>query len=72
MNVLKAFFWKIRCPPKIKRFLWQLVTRCVAVKNNLQARGITGDICSTRYEADEESINHVFFECLLALQVCAP
>ena len=67
VDVLKSFCWKIRCPPKIKHFLWQLVIGCVAVKKNLQARGITGDICCARCGADEKSINHVFFECPLAL-----
>jgi len=68
---LKAFCWKLRCPPKIKHFLWQLVSGCVAVKKNLQARGIQGDICCARCGADEESINHVFFECPPAIQVWA-
>ena len=61
VDVLKAYCWKLRCPPKIKHFLWQLVSGCVAVKKNLQARGIQGDICCARCGADEESINHVFF-----------
>ena len=68
---LKSFCWKVRCPPKLKHFLWQLVTGCIAVKKNLQARGITGDICCTRCGPEEESINHVFFECPPALQVWA-
>ena len=66
-----AFCWKIRCPPKLKHFLWQLVTGCIAVKKNLHARGIQGDTCCARCGASEESINHVFFECPPALQVWA-
>jgi len=34
-------------------------------------RGIQGDICCARCGADEESINHVFFECPPAIQVWA-
>ena len=71
VDVLKAFCWKICCPPKIKHFLWQLVTWFIAVKKNLQTRGIHGDICCARCGADEESINHVFFECPPTLQVWA-
>lgn len=67
VDALKAFCWKVHCLPKIKHFLWQLVTGCVAVKKNLKVRGITGDICCARCRADEESINHVFFECSPAL-----
>ena len=71
VNVLKAFCWKIRCPPKLKHFLWQLVTGCISVRKNLQAKGIQGDLCCARCGAHEESINHVFFECPPALQVWA-
>ena len=51
--------------PKIKHFLWQLVTGCIAVKKNLHMRGIPGDICCARCGAEEESINHVFLNALL-------
>lgn len=39
---LKDFCWKVRCPPKMKHFLWQLVSGYIAVKKKLQARGIQG------------------------------
>lgn len=26
VNSRKAFSWKIKCPPKIKHFLWQIVS----------------------------------------------
>ena len=71
VDILKAFCWKIRCPPKIKHFLWQLVTWCLAVRKNLQSKRIQGDICCVRCGANEESINHVFFECPPAIQVWA-
>ncbi|XP_056858277.1 uncharacterized protein LOC130507599, partial [Raphanus sativus] len=71
VDALKSFCWKVRCPPKLKHFLWQLVSGCIAVRKNLQARGIKGDICCDRCGAPEESINHVFFECPPARQVWA-
>ena len=71
VDVLKAFCWKIRCPPKMKHFLWQLISGCIAAKKNLQARGMQGEICCARCGAEEESINHVFFECPPAIQVWA-
>ena len=64
VDVLKAFCWKIRCPPKLKHFLWQLVTWCITVKKNLQGRWIQGDICCARCGAHEESVNHVFLNVL--------
>ena len=45
VDALNVFCWKILCLPKLKHFLWQLVTGCIAVKKNLKARGIQGDIC---------------------------
>ena len=44
VDILKAFCWKVQCPPKIKHFLWQLVSGCISVMKNLKARGIRGDI----------------------------
>ena len=61
VSLLKAQCWKVRCPPKLKHFLWQLVTGCIAVKKNLRSRGIQGDTICARCGAPEESINHVFF-----------
>ena len=29
VDALKAFCWKVRCSPKIKHFLWQLVSECI-------------------------------------------
>lgn len=44
VNALKAFCWKVKCPPKMKHFfLWQIVSRYISVKDSLRARGIEGD-----------------------------
>ena len=71
VDILKAYCWKVKCPPKIKHFLWQLLSGCIAVMKNIKAREIQGDICCTRCGDQEESINHVFFECPPARQVWA-
>ena len=71
VDPLKAFCWEVRCPPKLKHFLWQLVSGCIAVMKNLRGRGIQGEICCARCGDPEESINHVFFECPPARQVWA-
>ena len=42
VSPLKAFCWKIRCPPKMKHFLWQFVSGCIAVKKHLRARVFRG------------------------------
>ena len=64
VDPLKAFCWEVRCPPKLKHFLWQLVSGCIAVMKNLRGRGIQGEICCARCGDPEESINHVFLNVL--------
>ncbi|XP_056860165.1 uncharacterized protein LOC130508602 [Raphanus sativus] len=71
VSLLKAYCWKIKCSPKMKHFLSQIVSGCIAVKKNLKARGMKGDTICDRCGAPEESINHVFFECPPAVQIWA-
>ena len=69
VDTLKVFCWKVKCLPKLRYFPWQLLTCCIAVTKNLKSRGIQGDTVCARSGDPEESINHVFFECLQARQV---
>ena len=71
VDILKAFCWKVKCPPKLRHFIWQLITGCIAVTKNLKSRGIQGDTVCARCGNPEESVNHVFFECPPARQVWA-
>ena len=32
VDALKAFCWEVKCPLKIKHFLWQMVSGCIDVK----------------------------------------
>lgn len=54
---------KIRAPPKIKHFLWQIVSGGFAVTSGLIQRGISCDNICKRCGATEETINHVLFGC---------
>ena len=65
---LLAFFWKLKCPPKLRRFVWQILSGTLPVLKNLKARGIDCDTRCSMCGADEESINHVLFKCSPALQ----
>ncbi|XP_023645887.1 uncharacterized protein LOC111832631 [Capsella rubella] len=60
--------WKVRCPPKIQHFMWQLLTGCISVSANLNRRGIHCDILCSRCGAQEETVNHAIFECSPARQ----
>ena len=56
----KDFLLEGTTPTKNKALLWQIVSGCIAVKKNLRARGIQGDIHFPRCEATEELINQRF------------
>ena len=68
---LLAYSWKLQCSPKLKHFVWQIINGCLPVYVNLHSRGIKCGIQCQMCGAEEESINHVFFECPLALQIWA-
>ena len=40
---LKAYSWKIECPLKLKHLLWQIISGCLPLQNNLKQRGIKCD-----------------------------
>ena len=44
VKALQAYSWKIKCSPKLKHFLWQIISGCLPVKKNLKARGIKRDL----------------------------
>ncbi|KAL9840567.1 putative reverse transcriptase zinc-binding domain-containing protein [Arabidopsis thaliana] len=69
--ILKAHTWKVQCPPKLRHFLWQILSGCVPVTANLRKRGINCDQGCVRCGATEETINHTLFLCHLARQIWA-
>ena len=38
VDVLKAFCWKVKFPPKLRHFLWQLLTGCIAVTKKFKIK----------------------------------
>ncbi|KAG7592953.1 Ribonuclease H domain [Arabidopsis thaliana x Arabidopsis arenosa] len=68
---LKAYSWQVQCPPKIRHFLWQILTGCVPVTENLRKRGVNCDVGCSRCGAPEETINHTLFQCHPARQIWA-
>ncbi|KAL9293653.1 putative reverse transcriptase zinc-binding domain-containing protein [Arabidopsis thaliana] len=69
INVLKAHAWKVQCPPKLRHFLWQTLSGCVHVTENLRRRGINCDTGCVRCGAITETINHSLFQCHPARQI---
>ncbi|XP_010513536.1 PREDICTED: uncharacterized protein LOC104789557 [Camelina sativa] len=68
---LQSFVWKIRCPPKLRHFMWQVLSGCVAVTANLRKRGMSCDAVCGLCGSPEETINHTLFQCPPARQVWA-
>ncbi|KAL9840753.1 putative RNA-directed DNA polymerase [Arabidopsis thaliana] len=71
LTTLKAYIWKVQCPPKLRHFLWQILSGCVPVSENLRKRGILCDKGCVSCGAPEESINHTLFQCHPARQIWA-
>jgi len=71
VTALKAQTWKLKTTRKIKHFVWQCVSGCLASCQRLFYRHIGRDKGCPRCGAEEETINHLIFECPLARQVWA-
>lgn len=69
VNPLYVKIWKLQTPPKIKIFLWKVLKGAVDVEDRLRTRGIKiADGCLMCGE-EQETINHILFQCPLARQV---
>ncbi|XP_024016341.1 uncharacterized protein LOC112089817 [Eutrema salsugineum] len=71
ITALKRQVWKVRTPGKMKHFMWQTLSGCIATCQNLTYRHLGSDRSCPRCGDPEESINHLLFLCLPALQVWA-
>lgn len=66
-----VFTWKLKCSPKLRHFVWQVLSGTLPVSKNLKSRGIDCDLQCSIFGTEEETINHVLFECPPALQTWA-
>ncbi|XP_033134838.1 uncharacterized protein LOC117127923 [Brassica rapa] len=71
INPLLTKVRSLKAPRKIKHFLWQCLTGCVAVCSRLSDRHCGNDRSCPRCGGDDESINHLLFQCPPALQTWA-
>lgn len=60
--------WFGLIPPKVEIFVWQLLHGRLPVRSNLAARGIIDDgyISCPFCGVNEESVKHIFFDCMFA------
>lgn len=67
-NSLKKEGWKLKTSRKIKHFLWQCLSGYIASASKLKERHCGTDSTCQRCGAENETVNHVLFECPLAVQ----
>ncbi|KAL0683422.1 hypothetical protein Bca4012_050270 [Brassica carinata] len=60
---LKNKIWDLNILPKVKQFLWRVVSGALPTSTKLCMRGINMDPTFQRCCLDDESINHVLFLC---------
>jgi hypothetical protein len=53
----------VDCPPKIKHFLWRLSQNTLALRKNLQRRGIKLDTSCCICQRLDEDGGHLFLKC---------
>ncbi|KAG2304480.1 hypothetical protein Bca52824_033131 [Brassica carinata] len=66
---LKQRLWKMKSPPKLKQFLWRMLSQSLPVGSNLKRRHITPDALCKRCFQEEETDSHIFFECPYAKMI---
>jgi hypothetical protein len=60
--------WKLLIPPRIHFFLWLLSNNRLLTRDNLERRQkLDNNICL--FCDEKESIEHMFFSCVVARQV---
>ena len=60
---LQSHVWKLKVPSKMKHFLWQAISGCVATAERLMYRHLGTDRSCPRCASPVESINHLLFVC---------
>jgi hypothetical protein len=55
--------WHMKCPAKVKQFLWRFTHNSLAVKRNLERRGVEVDIRCVMCNRHIEDSGHLFLNC---------
>jgi hypothetical protein len=63
--VLVSSIWDIRVPPRVQYFVWLLSKNRLLTRDNLGKRRKVND-STCLFCAEQESIQHLFFECVVA------
>jgi len=68
--VLVSSIWDIKVPPRVQYFLWLLSKNRLLTRDNLSKRRKVDDP-SCLFCEEQESVNHLFFECAVARRLWA-
>ncbi|XP_010474031.1 PREDICTED: uncharacterized protein LOC104753480 [Camelina sativa] len=71
INALKAQVWSLKTVPKIKTFLWRMLSGALAVSERLASRGVMLDTRCMVCGSTEETICHMMNICPVARQIYA-
>ncbi|KAM2634685.1 hypothetical protein EV1_025134 [Malus domestica] len=58
--------WQLRVPSKLQHFIWKGCKNILAVRVNLQCRGMQLETCCPQCGEDTETHVHLFFKCSFA------
>lgn len=64
-----ATLWKLKLPPKIKLFFWQVCSGCIPTYDNLKVKHVNCPTLCQLCKMHEENPKHIFLECPVAMEV---
>ncbi|XP_019186577.1 PREDICTED: uncharacterized protein LOC109181280 [Ipomoea nil] len=67
-RLMWTLIWKLKIPPKIKVFMWQLCTNCLPTRDLLRSKRVNCGVCSPLCDQDIETAWHLFVDCIHAKQ----
>jgi hypothetical protein len=68
-NEIWKKLWELKCPGKIKHFLWRFAHNSLALRIGLERRGMELDTKCVMCERQNEDGCHLFFKCKYAMPV---
>ncbi|XP_074324344.1 uncharacterized protein LOC141661259 [Apium graveolens] len=58
--------WNLQVPPKVKNFMWRVISGCLPTKDMLHAKKVNIHVTCSLCNKEVETASHVFLECFFA------